>query len=51
MPRVERQQSGWYQTDREVFVPMLQDLYHAGGFVDVYRRILKRLEDLERRGA
>lgn len=48
--RAERRPDGWYDTERERFVPLLRDVYWAGGFMDRIRTMMKRLEDLERRG-
>lgn len=49
--RVERRPDGWYSTDADEFEPLLADVYHRSGFVDSYRGVLRRLDDLERRGA
>lgn len=51
--RVERQANGWYETSKERFVPMLQDIYFAGrrGPVDTLRELKRDVEDLKRRGA
>ncbi len=48
--RVERQPTGWYETSKERFVTLLQDVYRPG-FVADFRSMTKRLDDLERRGA
>lgn len=48
--RVERQPTGWYDAERERYVPMLLDIYRSDGFVAAFRDIMKRIENLERRG-
>ena len=49
--RVERRPDGWYDTDAERFVPLLLDLYRAGGFADWIRELRRHIDDLQRRGA
>lgn len=54
--RVERRQDGWFDTEREVFLPMLSDIYRAGapgiaGFIAASRQMQRRIDELERRGA
>lgn len=54
--RVERRADGWYDTEREVFLPLLNEIYRAGGpgitgFISAFRQMQRRMEDLERRGA
>lgn len=46
--RVEQQPTGWYETRKERFVPMLQDVYRPGFFGE-WRSVIKRMDDLERR--
>lgn len=48
---VERQPSGWYETGKQRKVPMLSDIFWAGGFASEYRAMKKDIEDLLRRGA
>lgn len=54
--RVERRADGWYDTEADRFVPMLEDIYRAGGMglaalPTTIRNMIQRLADLERRGA
>lgn len=48
--RVERRPDGWYDTSKERYVPLLA-MRRRGAFGDQWRSTLRRLEDLERRGA
>lgn len=54
--RVVRRPDGWYETSGDLFVPMLWDVYGAGGvggaaLPSVVRSMQRRIADLERRGA
>ena len=54
--RVERRPDGWYDIEEDLFVPMLWDIYGAGGFgaralPSEFRQLQRRIADVERRGA
>ena len=54
--RVERRPDGWYDIEEDLFVPMLWDIYGAGGFgaralPSEFRQLQRRIADIERRGA
>jgi hypothetical protein len=48
---VERQPSGWYQTDKGRIEPLLDDIYNQTGTIARLRDLMRRVADLERRGS
>lgn len=54
--RVEERSDGWYDPERGVVLPLLNDIYEqtslgAGGLVWVIRDLQRQITELDRRGA
>ena len=53
--RVEQRTDGWYNVDADKRIPLIWDIWGAGGFGYAalpaqIRALLRRIADLERRG-